>query len=140
MDNKEQIIKVGIGVMIFKEGKVLMGKRKGKHGAGEYAWPGGHLEYMESIVDCAEREVFEECGIKIKNIRFLRLLNMKKYDKHYLDIAMVCDWESGEPELKEPEKCEGWNWYDLDNLPSPMFEPLKTYFEALKTGQTFFDN
>ncbi len=127
MENSEQIIKVGVGVMVFKDGKVLMGKRKGKHGSGEYAWPGGHLEYMESFVDCAKREVFEECGIKIKNIRFLRLLNMKKYNKHYVDIAMVSEWESGELELKEPEKCEGWDWYEMNKLPQPVFAPIETF-------------
>jgi 8-oxo-dGTP diphosphatase len=41
--------KVGVGVMVLKNGKVLIGKRKGAHGAGEWAWPGGHLEYMESL-------------------------------------------------------------------------------------------
>lgn len=48
--------KVGIGVMIFKDGKVLLGKRKGSHGDGEYSFPGGHLNYMESFEDCAQRE------------------------------------------------------------------------------------
>jgi 8-oxo-dGTP diphosphatase len=139
MDN-DQYTKVGVGVMILKDGKVLLGKRKGKHGAGEYAWPGGHLEYMESFTDCARREVQEETGLEIENIRFLRLLNMKSYDKHYVDIALVCDWKSGEPELREPEKCESWNWHDLDNLPSPLFAALPSYLEALKTGKNFFDN
>ena len=138
MENNQ--IKVGVGVMVMKDGKFLMGKRLGKHGAGQYAWPGGHLEYMESIQDCVEREVFEETGIKVKNIRFLRLLNMKAYEKHYVDIAMVADWESGEPELKEPEKCESWDWYDLDHLPEPVFAAVPSYFEALKTGKNFFDN
>jgi len=32
--------KVGVGIMIIKNGKVLLGKRKGSHGAGQYAWPG----------------------------------------------------------------------------------------------------
>ena len=41
--------KVGVGVMVLKNGKVLIGKRKGAHVAGEWAWPGGHLEYMESL-------------------------------------------------------------------------------------------
>ncbi len=132
--------KVGVGVMVFKDGKVLMGKRKGKHGSGEYAWPGGHLEFMESFEECVKREVMEETGIEVQNIRFLRLLNMKNYEKHYVDVAMIADWKSGSPELKEPEKCEGWDWYDLDNLPSPMFAPLETYFVALKTGKNFFDN
>lgn len=140
MELENQLPKVGVGVMIRKDGKVLMGKRKGKHGSGEYAWPGGHLEFMESISDCVKREVKEETGLEVKNIQFLRLLNMKKYDKHYVDIAMICDWKSGEPQLLEPEKCEGWAWYNLDNLPEPLFAPVQTYFEALKTGQDFFDN
>ena len=49
--------KVGVGVMIFKNGKVLLGKRKGSHGEGEFALPGGHLEYMEGFANCASREV-----------------------------------------------------------------------------------
>jgi len=74
--------------MIFKDGKVLLGRRKGSHGEGEYAWPGGHLEYMESIKECARREVREETGMEIKNIRFLRIYNLKEYaPKHYLDIG-----------------------------------------------------
>jgi 8-oxo-dGTP diphosphatase len=138
----EQIFpKVGVGVMVLKDGKVLIGKRKGSHGQGEYAWPGGHLEHMESIVDCAKREVKEEAGIEIDNLRFLRLLNFKDYaPKHYIDIAMVADWKSGEPEVLEPEKLESWEWYDPDHLPEPLFKALPSYFEALKTGQNFFDN
>ncbi len=139
--NPELTTKVGIGIMLFKDGKVLLGKRKSSHGAGEYAWPGGHLEYMESIVDCARREIKEETGMEVQNVRFLRLLNLKDYKpKHYIDIGLIADWKSGEPQVMEPEKCEGWDWYDLDNLPSPLFVPLASYFEAYKTGKNFFDN
>jgi 8-oxo-dGTP diphosphatase len=84
--------KVGVGVMILKDGKVLLGKRKGSHGEGEYAFPGGHLEYMESFEDCARREVNEECGIEIKNIRFQFLANITKYaPKHYAHIGLLVD-------------------------------------------------
>src|SRR3989338_1919081 len=87
---------VGFGVMVQKGGKVLLGKRKGAHGTGEYAWPGGHLEFGESITACAKREVREETGMDIKNVRFLRLMNLTNYPgKHYVDIAMVADWKSG---------------------------------------------
>jgi len=74
-----KIIKIGIGIFVFKNGKLLLSKRKGSHGAGEYASPGGHLEFGESIIECAKRECREETGIKIKNVRFLRLANLKKY-------------------------------------------------------------
>ena len=138
--NPEQRPKVGIGVMIMKEGKVLLGKRKGSHGEGEYAWPGGHMEYMESFADCARREVREETGMEIDNIRFLRLLNLKAYPpKHYVDLAFVADWKSGEPQILEPDKTEGWAWYNMDHLPSPLFKTLPTYIEAYKTGRNFWD-
>ena len=132
--------KVGIGVMVLKDGKVLLGKRKNAHGAGEYSFPGGHLEYKESFEDCARRETREEAGIEIENVRFLRLMNLKDYaPKHYVDIGMVADWKSGEPRIMEPDKFEDWNWYDLDNLPSPLFATEPSYFEALKTGRNFWD-
>lgn len=132
--------RVGVGVMILRDGKVLIGKRKGSHGEGEYAWPGGHLEYMESIEACVRREVHEETGMEVENIRFLRLMNLKTYaPKHYIDIAMVADWKEGEPIVTESEKIEVWEWRALDDLPEPLFAPLPSYFEALKTGKNFWD-
>ncbi|MCB9798175.1 NUDIX domain-containing protein [Candidatus Nomurabacteria bacterium] len=138
--SNDQRPKVGIGVMIFKDGKVLVCKRKGAHGQGQYAWPGGHLEYMESIVECAKRETREEAGIEIENVRFLRLMNLKEYaPKHYVDIAMIADWKSGEPQVLEPEKCEFWGWYDPCEIPQPRFGALDTYLDALETGNNFYD-
>lgn len=137
----EQDVRVGLGVMVMKDGKFLLGKRKGSHGGGQYSFPGGHLEYMESIEDCARREVREEAGIEIKNIRFVRLLNLKDYaPKHYIDIGTIADWESGEPTVMEPDKCEGWGWYTEQELPKPHFSGLESYFEALKGGKIFYDN
>lgn len=139
-DYKSKYPKVGIGVMVFKDGKVLLGRRKGSHGAGEHAWPGGHLEYMESVIDCAKREVKEETGMEIENIQFVRVLNLKDYPpKHYIDICVRADWKSGNPEILEPKKCDGWAWYDINNLPEPVFTPVRTAVEAYKNKKYFFD-
>src|SRR5258706_6680257 len=100
---EQEKIKVGIGVLVLKDGKVLLGKRKSAHGDGEYATPGGHLEYMESFIDCAKREVAEETGMKIKNIKFMYIANLREYaPKHYVHIEVIAEWESGEPQLLEP--------------------------------------
>lgn len=142
MDNKEkQIPKVGVGIMIMKDGKVLLGKRRGSHGEREYAFPGGHLEYMESFEGCARREVREECGIEIDNVRFQFLSNVIKYKpKHYVHIGLSAGLKSGEPKVLEPEKCESWEWYNLDALPQPLFEMCKQGINCYKTGENYLDS
>jgi 8-oxo-dGTP diphosphatase len=132
--------KVGIGVMIFKNNKILLGKRKNSHGSGEYAFPGGHLEYMEGFSDCAIREVKEECGIEITNIRFQLLANVTIYaPKHYVHITLAADWQQGKPQILEPDKCEQWNWYPLFNLPSPLFEMTKLSINSYLTNTPYYD-
>lgn len=138
MDDKKP--KVGIGVMILKEGRVLLGKRKGSHGEGAYAFPGGHLEYGEGFEACARREVLEECGLEIDNVRFLLVANVTDYmPKHYVHLTLLADWKSGEPVLKEPEKSEGWDWYALGALPGPVFAFARMSFDSYKTGVNYFD-
>ena len=132
--------KVGIGIMIIKDRKVLLGKRRGSHGEGEYAFPGGHLEYMESFEDCAKRETKEECGIEITNIRFQFLSNVTKYaPKHYVHIGLIADWKSGEPKVLEPEKCESWDWHGIDKLPEPLFEMCRQGIHCYKLGENYLD-
>lgn len=132
--------KVGIGVMIFKDGKVLMARRKGSHGAGEYAFPGGHLDYGEGFEECARREVLEECGIEIEAIRFLFVANVLRYKpKHYVHLTLTAAWKAGEPQLREPEKAEAWGWYALDALPQPLFEMCALSVESYKNGTVYYD-
>lgn len=55
--------KVGVGVIVLKEKKLLLGQRKGSHSQGEWAPPGGHLEFGEEVAACAKRELLEETGL-----------------------------------------------------------------------------
>jgi 8-oxo-dGTP diphosphatase len=124
--------RVGICVLVLKDGKILLGRRKGSHGAGEFASPGGHLEHMESFADCAAREVREETGLEIGPIRFLRVMNLSQYaPRHYVDLAFAADWVRGEPEVREPDKVDGWDWYDPAHLPSPLFGATATAIATL---------
>jgi len=115
--------KVGVGVAVIKEGKVLLGKRKNAHGEGTWSFPGGHLEYKESWEDCAIRETLEETGLTIKNVRFGTVTNDVFYEeqKHYITIIMLSDYESGELQLMEPDKCYKWEWFTWENLPDSLF-------------------
>ncbi len=137
---QDQKPQVGIEIMVLKDGRVLLGKRTGSHGAGEYAFPGGHLEYMETFNACAKRELAEETGVEMANTRFLMLANVTKYaPKHYTHITLIADWKSGEPKVLEPEVCESWAWYDIDNLPEPLFETCRLSIDSYKTGKNYYD-
>ncbi len=115
--------------MIIRNGKVLLGKRKNAHGEGAWCFPGGHLEFGESWKECALREIKEEAGIKVKNLRFATATNdlFSKEKKHYITIIMLADYASGEAKILEPHKCEKWDWFEWkkDNLPKPLFTPQK---------------
>ncbi len=118
---------VGVGVVVIKDNKVLLGKRKNAHGQGSWSFPGGHLEFNEELEDCARREVREETGLQIKNIRLGTFTNdiFRDEGKHYVTLFMVADWDSGEPEVMEPEKCEEWGWFEWSKMSKPLFLPIQ---------------
>jgi len=124
---EDQRPKVGLGVIILKDNNVLLGKRKNAHGKGDWCFPGGHLEFNESLEDCAIREVSEETGINIKNIKPSSFTNdiFKKENKHYVTLFMLANYDSGEAKVMEPEKCEKWEWFKRDELPENLFLPIQ---------------
>ena len=83
---EEKMPRVGVGLLIIREYEILLGWRRGSHGAGEYGGPGGHLEFGETPEACIKRELAEEAGknFVITNIAHLCTTNMLKYmpDKH----------------------------------------------------------
>jgi 8-oxo-dGTP diphosphatase len=119
--------KVGVGVFIIKDKKILMGKRINSHGKGTWSLPGGHLEFFETFEDCAKREVMEETGLKISDVTFATATNdmFEKENKHYITIFVKSKNPEGIVKVIEPDKCMEWGWFSWDNLPKPLFLPLK---------------
>lgn len=118
--------RVGVGVLIVKDNKILLGKRKNSHGASMWGPPGGHLEFGESLEDCGKREVLEETGIKLLSVHKYAFTNdiFIEEDKHYISIFMISNEFIGELQLLEPNKCEEWKWFDCNALPQNLFKPL----------------
>ena len=129
--------KVGVGVIIIKDRKVLMGRRKGANGRGTWSFPGGHFEFNEEVEDCARREVMEETGIKIKNLRKGPYVNdlFRKEAKHYLTLYIIADYDSGE-EIMDSDSLEQLGWFEWDRMPRPLFLPVEN---LLKQGYSPFE-
>lgn len=124
-----KVAAVGVGVMIVRDGKVLLQQRAGSHGAGSYAWCGGGLEFGESFEDAARRETLQETGMQVTSLRFLCLSNIREYGRHYVDIEFLAE-ATGEPKHLEPDAGGEWIWYPLDALPGPLFAPVARAVES----------
>ncbi|MDM8526841.1 NUDIX domain-containing protein [Anaerolineales bacterium HSG24] len=137
MTNQKKQPQIGVGVMIMRDGKLLLGQRKSSLGQSTYAWTGGHLEFGETLEECAKRETFEETRLVVTSLKFLCMSNVISYDKHYLDVEFVAEVESGEPQIMEPDKIVSWRWYELDDLPSPLFKAAELALQSYRTGQFY---
>ena len=136
-----ETVRVGVGVLVLAKqqqpgstSKVWAGLRKGSHGAAKLALPGGHLEVNESWADCAAREVQEEMGLTLlsSSVRFFHATNdvMLEEEKHYVTLFMVATPSDPEqlPTNREPDKCEGWDAYSIEDLwerSDQLFLPLQ---------------
>lgn len=117
----------GVGVLILRDGKVLLGRRRGSHGEGTWAPPGGHIDEGESVEACARREVLEETGLAIVRPRLGPSTEDRFPEgKHFITTFVLADAPEGTPENREPEKCDGWEWFRWAELPHPLFLPLVT--------------
>ncbi|OIP75525.1 MAG: hypothetical protein AUK06_01660 [Parcubacteria group bacterium CG2_30_36_18] len=122
---------VGFGVMILKEGKVLLGHRHENpekassllHGEGTWTMPGGKLHFQEKLKEGAVREVFEETGIKVKGLEAISISNDIVQDAYFVTIGFLCKDFEGEAKVMEPDEITEWKWFDLNNLPSPLYFP-----------------
>lgn len=122
--------KVGIGVLVERDGKVLLGKRLSSHGAGSWQIPGGHLEYWHSFEETALRELEEETGMTgVEVTDLICVINDRVYGKHFVTVGMHAKWKEGEPFAAEPDKSMDWQWFKPTELPEPLFLPSKGVIE-----------
>ena len=125
MKNKPETPKVGVGVVIMDNSyEVLLGVRRGSHGEGQWALPGGHLEIGENFSDACIREVKEETGIDVENLMQLYFHNniMEDEGLHYVTLFFLALVDNVDAKLMEPDKCEGWAWFSRDNIPDDLFD------------------
>jgi 8-oxo-dGTP diphosphatase len=130
MEAGEKFVRVGVGVLVVNSsGQILLGKRKSKLGENTFSLPGGHLEFGEKIEDCARRELKEETDLDGSSFEVVSVSNDIAYDKHYITIGVVVKDFQGKIKVMEKDKCEEWNWYDMESLPEPLFVPSARFIE-----------
>ena len=122
----EKTPRVVVALIIRNENKILLGKRK-KFPC-SWGFPGGKLDFGEEIIPGVLREMKEEIGeVEVGNINLLTVTNdfLPEIDEHFVSVILTADYKSGEITLREPEKCETWEWFSWDQLPESLSSPLE---------------
>lgn len=144
MEQKKKV-GVGFGVLMLKDSKVLLGKRHVDpdkassllDGAGTWTMPGGKLEFGETFEEGAAREVLEETGVKLHKVDVVGINNDLIETAHFVTIGLFSDDFTGEPKVMEPDEITEWQWFDLDNLPAPLYFPSERVLENYKKQQFY---
>lgn len=118
MKKGKDYIGIGVGAIILnKQGKFLLLKRgtKSQNEVGLWGFPGGAVEFGETLAETIKREVKEELGILIKPLKLLSPINhlIPKEKQHWIAAPYLCKLTSGTPKILEPEKNSDIGWFSL---------------------------
>ena len=125
----DRILTVSAGVIVYKEGCILLQKRKDN---GFWSDHGGSVEFGEQLEDTARRELWEETGLTAHRLEFFKVYSgpdlMYTYpngDK-VCNVATIwlCEDFSGTP-VAQPEEVSALRWFALDDLPDSLFPPIR---------------
>jgi 8-oxo-dGTP diphosphatase len=115
---------IGVSAIVARDGAVLLGRRRGAHGAGTFAFPGGKPDPGEHPSDAVRRELLEETGLTARAVEPATWTSdvFADGDLHFVTLHHLVEAD-GEPAVLEPDKVEAWDWYRWEALPEPLFAP-----------------
>lgn len=116
---------VGVGALVFDgEGRVLLARRAGgaTNERGCWEFPGGRVEFGETLRDATRREFREEYGIEIDVLDLLGAFDhiLAGEGEHWVSLTFLARHVRGVPFVAEPAKCSEVGWFTLDALPRPL--------------------
>ena len=132
---------LGVGIIVIRDGKILLGRRKGAHGAETWAVPGGRVDtyekspgimVQEEPAETAIRELWEETGLKVIGTTLVGQTShfFEELGQEHISIYIKAEVLDGEPVVMEPEKCHEWGWFNWNHLPHPLFPLFKHFVNA----------
>lgn len=131
MSETNKQVRVGVGVALYSPNGLVLMKRRGSHGSGDWNFPGGHLEFGESVEDCAHREVLEELGVTMHECRKIKFFTEDYFPgKQY--ITLYCIGKTDQtPSIQEPEKASELAFINTEWLPSPLFSGVQDVIDLI---------
>jgi 8-oxo-dGTP diphosphatase len=140
-----RVARAGVGVMIYRDGKVLLGLRNDDpekadsqlHGEGTWTFPGGKVDFGNTLELAAKREVKEETDIDVNSLKIFSITDEIVHDAHFVTVGFLCEDFEGEVKVMEPDEIVEWKWFSLDELPNKIFKPTEKMILNFKDKEIY---
>lgn len=125
-------------LILMKGDKTLLTRRFNTgYADGNYSMVGGHVERGETFKQCIIREAQEEIGILLRHddLEFIHVMHRNDgtaTDNEWVDVFFIAKQWQGEPQNKEPHKCDDLSWFSLDNLPKNIIPFVVQVLDGVK--------
>ncbi|MCX2732402.1 NUDIX domain-containing protein [Saccharopolyspora sp. NFXS83] len=127
-------------IVLVREDRVLLSKRRGDAFDGRWHLPAGKVDAGEDVLSAAVREAWEEVGVRIDPVDLAHVhtvhITGPGQEPRFGLFFRTTRW-TGEPSNREPAKCHGLDWFEVDALPEPMIGYAALGIRALRTGVPF---
>ena len=117
----------GVGLIIKRNGKIILGRRHNEPMPGSWQLPGGWIHFGESPEQTVQRQLKGFQGLVVGESRFVTYTN-NVFDQqtHSLSLYFMLDCKNDNQYLlKTSDKNADWHWADWNKLPQPLFLPLQ---------------
>jgi len=122
--------KEGVKVAIFHNKKLLMVHIN--YGPKYWTIPGGGVDKGETREEAAQREVKEETGIHIKNLKYIMTYHSKRHFMRSTVYCFAAEAATTNIEPEDPGEIQSVGWFDLDDLPKPCSYAIHEIKDILK--------
>jgi 8-oxo-dGTP diphosphatase len=135
-------IGVGVGAVIVNDqGQLFLARRgpQAKNERGLWEFPGGSVEFGETLADALRREIREEYGVEIEVGELLDVADhiLPDEGQHWVSPSFICTITSGEPTIRETAKCTEIGWFALDEMPDDLTQVTRVNLAHYKEKLRF---
>jgi 8-oxo-dGTP diphosphatase len=144
--NEPAVVKSVVTGVIVRNAKdqILLVKKAHNHGpyAGTYLTPGGGVNDGEPVDEAALRELYEETGVRVRNLKRAWFdddvtEDWQGHKKHFIGLIYTADYASGDlkPTAGNDDEFEAVGWFSVEQLKSmPLAPPLVAWLKLQPDG------